>query len=154
VSGLELRIGNRQVTPVTGWTLAWVDRDHGIVRLSDGRRSRLAIVEGAGSDWVVTLDGRRIPVAARTWRERVLADADVAARADAGPLEVRATLPGLVVTVSTTVGADVDEGEALVTIDAMKMENEVRAPRAGRVAQVAVAPGEKVAAGALLVRLE
>ena len=154
MSDLELRIGDRAVLPATGWTLTWLDRDHGIVRLSDGQRSRLALVEGSGSEWVVTIDGRRIPVAARAWRERVLAEADVAARAHAGPIEVKATLPGLVVAVSTTVGAEVGEGDALVTIEAMKMQNEVRAPRAGRVTDVAVAPGQPVAAGALLVRLE
>jgi biotin carboxyl carrier protein len=154
VSDLELRIGDRAVTPATGWTLAWLDREHGVVLLSDGTRSRLAVVEGAGSDWVVTLDGRRIAVAATTWRERTLAEADVAARAHAGPLEIRATLPGLVVTVSAAAGVEVGEGEALVTIEAMKMQNEVRAPRGGRVAHVAVAPGQPVAAGALLLRLE
>jgi biotin carboxyl carrier protein len=154
VSELELRIGDRAVTAATGWTLTWLDRDHGVVRLSDGRRSRLVLVEGAGSEWVVTLDGRRIHVAARAWRERVLAEADVAARAHGGPIEVKATLPGLVLAVSTTVGAVVGEGDPLVTIEAMKMQNEVRAPRDGRVVHVAVAPGQRVAAGALLLRLE
>lgn len=154
VSDLELRIGDRAVTPATGWTLIWLDRDHGVVRLSDGQRSRLALVEGAGSEWVVTLDGRRIAVAATAWRERVLAEAGAATRAHTGPIEVKATLPGLVVAVSTSVGAEVREGDALVTIEAMKMQNEVRAPRAGRVTEVAVAPGQPVATGALLVRLE
>jgi biotin carboxyl carrier protein len=154
VSDLEMRVGERSVTPATGWTLTWLDREHGVVRLSDGRRSRLALVEGVGTEWVVTIDGRRIEVVATTWRERVLADADVAARAHGGPIEVKATLPGLVVAVTTTEGAEVGEGDALVTIEAMKMQNEVRAPRSGRVAQVAVAAGQPVAAGALLLRIE
>ena len=46
------------------------------------------------------------------------------------------------------------EGEPLLTIEAMKMQNEVRAPRPGRVMEVAVAAGQPVATGALLLRLE
>src|SRR6186713_2631967 len=83
-----------------GWTLTWVGREPGVARLSDGSHSELCLVEGAGKDWVVTLRGRRIPVEVRTWRERVLADAESAARRHDGPIEVRATLPGLVVAIA------------------------------------------------------
>ena len=154
MSELELRISDRPVATAEGWTLTWLDRRQGIVLLRGGGTSQLAVVEGAGGQWVVTLRGRRIPVSATTWRERVLAEADVAARTHAGPIEVRATLPGLVVAVAVAPGAEVDEGAALVTIEAMKMQNEVRAPRAGRVTSVAVSPGQPVAGGALLVLLE
>ena len=67
---------------------------------------------------------------------------------------MRATLPGLIVAVSVAPGDEVDEGAALLTIEAMKMQNEVRAPRAGRVIELEVAPGQTVATGAALLRLE
>ncbi len=152
---LELRIGDEHVEPAEGWTLSWLDREAGVVMLRhrDGRAPRLALVEGGGRDWVITLAGRRLAVTATTWRERVLAEAEVAAAAHHGPIEVRATLPGLVVAVSAVEGDEVIDGDPLITIEAMKMQNEVRAPRAGRVAEVAVAAGQTVASGALLVRL-
>lgn len=155
MSDLELRINGEPVHPAEGWTLHWLDRGAGVVllRRADGSASRYALVEGSGRDWVVTLAGRRIEVEASTWRERVMAEAEVAARAHAGPIDVRATLPGLVVSVTAVEGGEVGEGDALVTIEAMKMQNEVRAPRGGHVAEVAVAAGQTVAAGALLVRL-
>ena len=67
---------------------------------------------------------------------------------------MRATLPGLIVAVAVAAGDEVDEGAALLTIEAMKMQNEVRAPRAGRVIELEVAPGQTVATGAALLRLE
>jgi biotin carboxyl carrier protein len=67
---------------------------------------------------------------------------------------VRATLPGLVVSIEVQEGDEVADGAALLTIEAMKMQNEVRAPRAGRVGAVAVAAGQAVAAGATLLRIE
>jgi acetyl/propionyl-CoA carboxylase alpha subunit len=154
MSELEVRIGDEDVFPADGWELEWVDRRHGVARLTDGTSSLLVIVEGSGTDWIVTLRGRRIPVTVRTWRERLLADAELAARAHGGPLVVKATLPGLVVAVAVAVGDEVEEGEPLLTIEAMKMQNEVRSPRTGRVAEVSVTSGQAVATGAPLLRLE
>jgi len=151
---LELRVAGEAAEAPEGWTVGWVDRAGGVARLSDGSRSLLAVVEGSGSSWTVTLRGRRIPVTVRTWRERVVADAESAATLHGGPIEIRATLPGLVVALALAEGAEVAEGDALLTIEAMKMQNEVRAPRAGRVASMAVTPGQTVATGALLLRLE
>jgi biotin carboxyl carrier protein len=154
VSELELRIDGEEATPMAGWTFSWEDRAAGIARLSDGTRTVSCLVEGGGSAWVVTIHGRRIPVSARSWRERVLAEAESAAAGSGGPVEVRATLPGLVVALSVGEGDEVSEGAPLLTIEAMKMQNEVRAPRAGRVVGVAVSAGQAVAAGAPLLRIE
>lgn len=154
MSELEIRIDGDVVVPADGWRLEWIDRVHGIARLVSPGGAVTVLAEGQGSDFIVTLRGRRIPVTARTWRERVLAAAERAAQASGGPVSVKATLPGLVVAVAVAVDDEVEEGAPLLTLEAMKMQNEVRAPRAGRVLEVAVSPGEPVATGALLLRLE
>ena len=154
MSDLEVRVDDQAVAPAPGWRVEWIDPAHGVGRLTDGSASVLADVEGAGTDSVVTVRGRRIPVTVRSWRERVLADARSAALAHAGPMTVKATLPGLVVAVAVAVGDEVEEGAPLLTIEAMKMQNEVRAPRAGHVVEVSVRSGQAVATGAPLLRLE
>jgi acetyl/propionyl-CoA carboxylase alpha subunit len=150
----ELRIGGDIVKPQHAWAFEWIDEAHGVARLVGGERSVAILVEGSGSEWIVTLRGRRIPVTVRTWRERVMAAADTATRAQAGPIDVKATLPGLVVAIAVGPGDQVEAGAPLLTIEAMKMQNEVRAPRAGRVVDVAVSSGQTVATGAPLLRLE
>jgi biotin carboxyl carrier protein len=150
----EVRIGDELVTADTRWRFEWVDAAHGVARLANAERSLIVLVEGSGSDWTVTLRGRRIPVTVQTWRERVVAAADTAARAQAGPVDVKATLPGLIVAIAVGPGDEVEAGAPLLTIEAMKMQNEVRAPRAGRVIEVAVTSGQTVATGAPLLRLE
>ena len=137
-----------------GWRLEWEDREQGLGRLVGDGRSVPVVVEGAGSEWFVTIRGRRIPVVVRTWRERLRAEAETASQAHSGPTTVKATLPGLVVAVTVAVGDEVEEGTSLLTIEAMKMQNEVRAPRAGRVTEVSVLSGQAVATGATLLRLE
>jgi biotin carboxyl carrier protein len=154
MSDYETQVAGELVAPANGWSVEWADRGHGVARLTDGYRSLAVLAEGHGSDWTVTLHGRRIPVTVRSWRERVLAEAETAAGHHAGPVEVRATLPGLIVAVAVAAGDEVGEGAALLTIEAMKMQNEVRAPRDGRVIEIAVTPGQTVATGAALLRLE
>ena len=68
--------------------------------------------------------------------------------------EVLAPMPGLIQNVSVKVGTKVSEGEAMVTLEAMKMEHVLRAPRDGVVAQVHVVAGDQVTAGVPLVSLE
>lgn len=154
MSDLELRVAGEVVLPAEGWTITWLDTDSGLARLSDGTHSITVLAEGSGSDWVVTLRGRRIQVTVMSWRERMLAEAETATARTTGPVSVIATLPGLVVAVAATVGAEVSMGDGLVTIEAMKMQNEVRAPRAGRVTELHVTVGTRIGAGEPLLRIE
>jgi biotin carboxyl carrier protein len=71
-------------------------------------------------------------------------------RRASGPFRLVSPMPGRVVRVLAAPGTDVAAGQGLVVVEAMKMENELRAPRAGRVAELAVREGQTVEAGALL----
>ena len=62
-------------------------------------------------------------------------------------------MPGNILKVNVSVGQAVKEGEVLCVLEAMKMENEIMAPRAGSVAQVLVQKGSTVDTGAVLVVL-
>jgi len=71
-----------------------------------------------------------------------------------GPARVQAPMPGKLVRVLVSAGQEVGAGQGLVVMEAMKMENEIRAPRAGRVKEAPVREGQAVEMGALLVLLE
>ena len=58
--------------------------------------------------------------------------------------EVKAIIPGKVAAVLVAAGDSVTAGERLLVIEAMKMQNELRAPRDGTIARVNVAPGENI----------
>jgi 3-methylcrotonyl-CoA carboxylase alpha subunit len=82
---------------------------------------------------------------------------DLLARAghtDAGEAQTRAPMPGRVTRVAVRTGQSVAAGDALLTLEAMKMEHTLRAGRAGVIAGVLVAAGDQVEAGAPLVLLE
>jgi pyruvate carboxylase subunit B len=63
-------------------------------------------------------------------------------------------MPGLVVRVAVQPGDRVQLGQGVVVIEAMKMENELKAPSAGIVRAVLVSPGSAVEKGAVLVELD
>ena len=67
---------------------------------------------------------------------------------------IRTAMPGRVVRVLVEIGEAVSKGQPLVTVEAMKMENELKAPRDGRVKKIMVGPGSLVEAKSTLIELE
>lgn len=74
--------------------------------------------------------------------------------ASGGPGSVVAPLPGVVISVNVKVGDTVKASDTVVLLEAMKMENTIRAGRDGKVASVNVSAGESVLEGATLITLE
>jgi biotin carboxyl carrier protein len=71
-----------------------------------------------------------------------------------GEGEIRAIMPGTIVQVSVSEGDEVAENDVVVVLEAMKMENELRAPTNGRVGAVFVQPGQTVEMNVVLVRID
>ena len=118
--------------------------------------------EGRSAELHWHLGPEVIDLAARgsTWqavvvdeRQKLLRGLSSGGRA-VGPTTLRASMPGKVVTVLAAEGQRVVGGGGLVVIEAMKMENELKAPFSCRVSRVAVAAGDTVEAGHVLVEVE
>ncbi|MCX7701174.1 MAG: pyruvate carboxylase [Gemmataceae bacterium] len=78
-----------------------------------------------------------------------------ARKAEVGnPKHVGAPMPGAVVSVTVSAGELVEEGQKLLTMEAMKMETTIYAERSGKIAEVLVRPGMQVEGGDLLIRYE
>lgn len=81
----------------------------------------------------------------RSWRGRSRAAQD-----EAGPQKLIASMPGKVVRVLASEGDSVGSGQGIVVVEAMKMQNEIRAPRAGVLKKLLAHEGMKVNAGEVL----
>jgi biotin carboxyl carrier protein len=75
-------------------------------------------------------------------------------RASEGPVTIRAPMAGKIVGVKASVGAVIEEGDALVMLEAMKMENVISAPKRGKVKEVYVQTGALAKPGEKLVLIE
>jgi len=109
---------------------------------------------GGGGDFDVHLDGLTIPVQIRPAGSFGRQKKEGGAAHATGPQRVVAPMPGKVVRVLVKPGDDVKARQGLVVVEAMKMENELRAARDGRVRDVAVTEGQSVDAGAVLLVVE
>jgi len=103
--------------------------------------------------WVLDVDGVRVESEALDERMRTIRDLTAASAAASGPAPLVAPMPGLVVRVAVAPGDIVVAGQGLVVVEAMKMENELRATSPGVVTAVHAVAGTAVDKGAVLVEL-
>lgn len=101
--------------------------------------------------WLVQRRGERFEVEVVDERTHYIRSLVGEGQGAAGPPDLRAPMPGLVVRLLVEPGAAVEAGRGLLVLEAMKMENELKAPAAGQVADIKVKPGQPVEKGAVLV---
>ncbi|HKW46059.1 MAG TPA: acetyl-CoA carboxylase biotin carboxyl carrier protein subunit [Gemmatimonadaceae bacterium] len=104
--------------------------------------------------YTLWVDGFRFEVEALDERSRAIRELSAAASAPKGPAPLVAPMPGMIVRINVNEGDVVKPGQGLVVMEAMKMENELRATTGGAVRRVLVAPGTAVEKGALLLEME
>lgn len=131
--------------------LEFLEVEAGVYSLMWNGRSVEARVVESRHGWVVELFGERLEVEVEDPRA---ASAKRKVRGKSGIEEIASLMPGKVVRVLVEAGTQVDEGQGLVVVEAMKMQNEIKAPRAGKVLTVAAVSGANVLAGEVLVTLE
>jgi biotin carboxyl carrier protein len=136
------RLADVEGTPVRMLTVG--DEVHRIVVRPAGARGRYTI-------WV---DGFRHEVEALDERMRAIRELSGASAGPVGPAPLVAPMPGMIVRVNVQVGDRVHPGQGLVVMEAMKMENELRAQAEASVKAVLAQPGTAVEKGALLIELE
>jgi biotin carboxyl carrier protein len=117
-----------------------------------GVASHEVFVEHCDDFCIVTLDGQRYRVEPADERARRMS-ARQAEVEEAGAGEVSSPMPGVVVAVLVEAGQEIRAGEGLLILEAMKMENEIRARRSGTVEAVEVTAGQRVSQDDLLIRI-
>jgi biotin carboxyl carrier protein len=142
-----------------GWTVTVDGREVSVdlARVGDRwsllirRESHEVAIEPRGQGTrVVHVDGHVVPVTLLRSGRRRSGSGGTAANST-GPASIVAPMPGRVVKVLVAPGDVVTARQGLVVVEAMKMENELRAPRAGTVAEVRVREGAPVEANVVLV---
>jgi pyruvate carboxylase subunit B len=104
--------------------------------------------------YALDIDGHRYHVEALGERARAIQELAARSAPPAGLAPVVAPMPGLVVRVNVAVGDVVTAGQGVLVMEAMKMENELRASAAATVKAIRVEQGMAVEKGAILIELE
>ena len=114
----------------------------------------LAEPGNARGTWRLQTQGRWHEAEALDERTHAIRQLTAASAVAQGPKPVRAPMPGLVVRLEVEVGQPVAAGQGVAIVEAMKMENELKAEVAGVVSRILVAPGQAVEKGTVLVEFE
>ena len=144
------------------------------------REFRIEVAPRGGGRFTISLDGKTreierrgdgngrpaaqreavycVTVAGRPYEVRLLdplrCQGAAARPAVEGPIEVRAIMPGKIAALLMGEGQAVRSGQGVIVVEAMKMENELAAPKDGRITRIRVRPGDTVEAGAALFTVE
>lgn len=133
--------------------LAHVNGSHVRSLLMDGASHRLLAHKGAGGAWEIHVNGRRYDAEAIDERTRAIREMTGSGSGASGPKPVRAPMPGLVVKIEVAVGDRVEAGQGVAIVEAMKMENELKAESAAVVREILVEAGQAVEKDQILIDL-
>lgn len=112
-----------------------------------------ASVSAEGSDHkVVRLRGSEFDI--RIFDPKRLRGASAGDAHSEGMAEIRTAMPGKVVRILSSSGSEVEKGDGIMVVEAMKMQNEVKSPKSGTVREIRVAEGVTVSAGEILAIIE
>ncbi len=140
------RIGGREVDAEV------VEGGKGLLSVRIGERTYTVSCWQDGRDLHLDLGG---PVLAVEILDPLRSpDSEGGGRDGAGRREIRAAMPGKVVAIKARPGDEVRQGQGLVVVEAMKMENEIPSPKSGRVVALEVVPGQTVEKGEVLFSVE
>ncbi|HWF66876.1 MAG TPA: acetyl-CoA carboxylase biotin carboxyl carrier protein subunit [Acidobacteriaceae bacterium] len=120
--------------------------------LIEGRSYRILFDPRPGGESAVVIDERRIPYQLND--PRSLRSRGNLGASDTGARPIAASMPGRIVRILVKVGDSVEARQGLMVVEAMKMQNELEAPRAGKVTRIATEVGATVQTGNILMVIE
>lgn len=151
------RDGDKVALQIEDGELKEIDAEilHGGGALSLRIDGKMHLVDLTSRDAIGTVsasvDGKSVDL---TVMDELRALALESAGEQAGNGTVIAEIPGIVIEITVTEGQEVTEGDPLLILEAMKMQNEISAPVSGKVTKVAVTAGDSVATDELLIEIE
>jgi biotin carboxyl carrier protein len=107
------------------------------------------IVNGNTTSYTVYVNGRRFQIEKKSALQILGPKTGIQRQA-----KVKTSMPGRIVEVLMKKGDEVEEGQAVLILEAMKMQNEIKSPRSGRISEICPEAGDSVETGALLFTID
>ena len=117
-------------------------------------QSKKIIAEKINNTYQIQVNGKQMEAVVESERTRLLKQFESQSSTVTSKSEIRAPMPALVIRIEVSVGEEVIQGQGLIVLEAMKMENEIKAQRPGRVKEICVTKSQPVEKGELIMLLE
>jgi biotin carboxyl carrier protein len=150
LDGARVLVDGEELAQADLATLPGTDVRH---LLLDGT-STTVVAQRDADGWALHVDGWPVQATVVDERTRAIRAMTGHTAGAQGPKPVRAPMPGLIVRVDVAIGDTVQAGQGVIAMEAMKMENELKAESGGVVTRIAAEPGQAVEKGAVLMEFE
>ena len=120
----------------------------------EDRIDKVVILDKRPNDVLMLVNGKEITVSVKDHMNLMLERLGMNDLTDTGQSEIEAPMPGVILDVVASPGDNVKEGDPLLILEAMKMENVIKAPADAIVSEIVVEKGESVEKSAVLIRFE
>lgn len=128
--------------------------EYNLIRENRSVNVRLLDSDHTGKKLRVEVDGEAFEVEIKDDLDQMLDKMGFGTASVKQIKEIKAPMPGLVLEINVAAGEEVEEGQKLLILEAMKMENSILIPAKAKIKRVAVSPGQAVDKGQVLVELE
>lgn len=125
--------------------------DGGLHMLVDGRSVHVRVEEGEGKMRIVEVNGHRFEVNLKDHYDRLLDQLGMSRTDDVADQDLKAPMPGKVLSITVTEGQVVSKGDPLLILEAMKMENVIKAPADAVVGSILCTQGAAVEKNTVLI---
>jgi len=155
---LENLVANGFSGEVEGETFKWsvlkeTDNSWHVVDES-GESFKIELVHSQGSEYELKINNKLITVNAKSEFDQMLQKMGISASSSKKMKNIKAPMPGLVLEVSVNVGDDIKDGDQLLILEAMKMENVIKAESDAKVKSINIKPQTTIEKGELMIEFE
>ncbi|MEP5612432.1 MAG: acetyl-CoA carboxylase biotin carboxyl carrier protein subunit [Cyclobacteriaceae bacterium] len=136
--------------------------DHEIIQIDEKNfkvftKSKIfsvAVLEKDDNQLTLSIDGKSVSVSSFSHIDQILEKLGMNTAASASIKDIKAPMPGAILSLNVEVGSAVSKGDTILILEAMKMENVIKSPGDGKVASILVKQGDNVEKNQLLISLE
>lgn len=120
----------------------------------DGKSRMIEVVEREEKEAILKVDGQIVELGIKNETDLLLERLGMNISSKKEVKELKAPMPGLVLDILVSPGDDISEGDALIVLEAMKMENILKAPSVAKVKSIEVEKGQALDKNAILIKFE
>jgi len=144
VNGAAVQIDARQLSSVHTHVL-YHNRSYNVELVSENKEDKVSVIKVNGTLYSVFIEDQY---------DQLLKQLGMDTGSAGKVKEIKAPMPGLVLSIIADEGAEVSKGESILVLEAMKMENIIKSPADGKIKKVFVSKGDKVEKNQVLVQFE
>jgi acetyl/propionyl-CoA carboxylase alpha subunit len=134
--------------------LALENNNFHIIKDNQSYRATVVNINHEEKTMLITVNGNDYEISIKDKYDLLLQQMGISSKSSAQVNNFKAPMPGLIREIITSTGAEVNKGDILLILEAMKMENALKSPRDGKIKKINISTGNAVEKGQILIEFE